>query len=297
MRILIVGADGAIGTALAEMLRAGGHAVVGTTRRPDRAGQPGAVFLDLAAPELDRLPQADVTVICAAMARFSDCRTKPDLARQVNVAAPTAIAEQMQKAGKRVLLLSSSVVFDCLAPKRKANEPYAPRSAYGGFKADAERAVLALGTGMAVLRLTKILRANDGIFPGWIAALAQGRSIAAFGDHALCPMTMDAVTAALAVIVTRGGDGIFQVSGADDMTYATAARELTGVLGVPAERVTEVPAASAGLPADEVTPFTSLDTARLSALTGFVAPRARDVLREVYGPLLSRGAASAVAHG
>jgi dTDP-4-dehydrorhamnose reductase len=167
--------------ALTETLHASGHAVIGTTRRREQAVQADVAFLDLAAPDLDALPQADIAVICATMARFEDCRTKPDLARQVNVTAPAAIAEQMRKEGKRVLLLSSSVVFDCLAPKRRADEDYSPRSAYGRLKADAERAVLSLGEGMAVLRLTKVVRATDGIFPGWIATLSQGRSITAFG--------------------------------------------------------------------------------------------------------------------
>jgi dTDP-4-dehydrorhamnose reductase len=103
---------------------------------------------------------------------------------------------------------------------------------------------------------------------------------------------MTAVTAALAAIIVQGGDGVFQVSGTDDLTYAAAAHELAGELGVPTERVVEVSAESAGLPAGEVTPFTSLDTARLSALIGFVPPQARDVLRDVYGPLISRTAGS-----
>lgn len=297
MRVLIIGGDGAIGMALAETLRADGHTVIGTTRRPERAGQHGMVFLDLAAPNLDVLPEADIAVICAAMARFEDCRTKPDLARQVNVSAPAVIAERMRKEGKRVLLLSSSAVFDCLAPKRRADEPYSPRSAYGRLKVDAEKAVLSLGEGTAVLRLTKIVRADGGIFPDWIAALAQGRSITAFDDHALCPLPMRAVTAALAAIVIRGGEGVFQVSGADDLTYAAAAREFAAELRVPIERVEGMPAEAAGLPVGEVTRFTSLDTTRLSSLTGFVPPRARAVLREAYGPQLSRALASAVEHG
>lgn len=292
MSVLIIGGDGAIGAALAGALRDIGHEVTVTSRR---GGAAQAVTFDLAAPDVEALPVFDVTVICAAMARFEDCRTKPDLARQVNVTTPASLAQRMRRQGKRVILLSTSAVFDCLTPKRKADDVHSPRSAYGRFKADAERAVLSHGEGMSVLRLTKIVRTDQGVFPGWIAALAQGRSITAFGDHSLCPLPMAAVIDALVAIATRGGDGIFQVSGEDDLTYVEAGRMFASELGVLVGRVTEVAAASAGLPGDEVTPFTSLDTERLSALTGFVPPKAREVLRDVYAPLLAPGAATETA--
>lgn len=290
MHVLIIGGDGAIGTTLARALRGIGHEVTVTSRRGSVAQ---AVAFDLASPDLEVLPIADVTVICAAMARFEDCRTKPDLARQVNVTAPAALAKRIRAQGKRAILLSTSAVFDCLTPKRKADDVHSPRSAYGRFKAEAESAVLAQGAGMSVLRLTKIVRADEGVFPGWIAALRHRRTVTAFGDHALCPLPMAAVIAALVAVVTRGGDGLYQVSGDDDISYAAAARELAVAMGEPAGQVNEVAAGSAGLLAEEITPFTSLDTARLSALTGFAPPKARDVLREVYGPQIARGKAIA----
>lgn len=281
MHVLVIGGEGAIGAALAGALRDIGHEVTVTTRR---SGATQAVVLDLASLDFGLLPAADVTVICAAMARFEDCRTKQDLARQVNVTAPAALAEYMRRQGKRVTLLSTSAVFDCLTPRRKADDAHSPRSSYGRFKAEAESAVLAQGTGMSVLRLTKIVRADNGVFPGWIAALGHGHTVTAFGDHALCPLPMTAVIDALVALVTRGGDGIYQVSGDNDISYAAAARELAIAIGEHAGRVNEVAARSAGLLAEEITPFTSLDTSRLSALTGFRPPKALDVLREVYGP-------------
>jgi len=67
MRCLIIGADGSFGGALSRSLQSLGHEVIATTRRPDRAGE--HLLLDLAEP-LPPLPQADVAVICAAMARL-----------------------------------------------------------------------------------------------------------------------------------------------------------------------------------------------------------------------------------
>jgi hypothetical protein len=79
---VIVGADASFGGSLSSELLARGHGVAATTRRRERATAEG-LFLDLAEP-IPRLPETDVAIICAAMARFEDCRGNPMLARRVN---------------------------------------------------------------------------------------------------------------------------------------------------------------------------------------------------------------------
>src|SRR5690242_1400182 len=83
MRVLVVGADGEIGRALAAHLAAAGAAVAGTTRRRPGAARAGRQFLDLAADPEDwqPLPAVDAAVICAAVARVADCERDPDGAR------------------------------------------------------------------------------------------------------------------------------------------------------------------------------------------------------------------------
>jgi hypothetical protein len=48
--------------------------------------------------------------------------------------------------------------------------------------------------------------------------------------------------------------------------------------------VTPCAAASAGIPPDEVTAFTSLEVTRMAQLCGFVAPEPGEVIDEVFGP-------------
>src|SRR5215813_1382165 len=113
MRCLIIGVDGSFGGALSRSLQSLGYEVIATTRRRDCACD--HLFLDLAAP-LPSLPQVDVAVICAAMARLEECRRYPELAHRVNVAAPLEIARTLTQAGARVMLLSTSSVLGCLTP-------------------------------------------------------------------------------------------------------------------------------------------------------------------------------------
>src|SRR6202000_2023486 len=120
------------------------------------------------------LPEVDVAVICAAMARFEECRRHPELAYRVNVIAQLELGRSLTRAGARVILLSTSAVFDGRKACIEESEQRAPCSAYGRFKAEAESGLLDLGSAASVLRLTKVLKPNTGLLSEWIARLGAG---------------------------------------------------------------------------------------------------------------------------
>src|SRR5262245_2282348 len=277
MRVVVVGADGLIGNALHANLSRRGHSVLGTTRR---AAQKDRLFMDLTEPSLPVIPAADVVVICAAMARFADCRNDPGRARHVNVSAPLAIASQVGEQGCRVILLSSSAVFDCRSPYVMADQPPAPRSAYGRMKAEAEAGILSRGG--TVLRLTKVITTSMDRLADWIGVLGSGQSVEAFEDHRFCPIELDNVLDAVEGIIEQKSAGIFQLSGEEDISYADAARHLARRLGIPANRVKGTLAVNSGVTEDELTPYTSLDTSRLSTLIGYRPLPPRKVIDDVF---------------
>jgi dTDP-4-dehydrorhamnose reductase len=280
LHILIVGGDGTIGGALKQTLAAAGHNVIVTTRHRDRVTG-ATVFLDLAEPH-DALPHVDVAVICAAMTRFSDCRNLPELARQVNVTSLVAICSELVSRGARVIMLSTSAVFDCLSPHVKDSHRPDPRSIYGRLKAEAEQGVLALGGNSTVLRLTKVLSCDNGILAHWISELRCGQSVQAFDDHRFCPITLGDAIEAITALIERGEQGVYQISGAADIGFADAARHLASRIGASPQQVIAVKAAESGVPNDEITAFTSLDTSRLSGLTGYVPLPPRAVIDRVF---------------
>lgn len=284
-RILILGADGAIGRHMAGRLSALGHDVTGTTRRSDTLG-PGRVFADLADPGFSAmaLPSADIVLICAAMARFADCRERPELSRRVNVEVPAQVGRLYGTAGARVVLLSTSAVFDCLAPHMVADAPMSPLSAYGRMKAEAETALLALGPSMSVLRLTKVLTPDMALLNGWITALKASSTVRAFTDMTVAPIRLSDVEAALLAVISDGAGGRYQVSASDDISYAAIAGHLARRLGVPESLVKAVDAASAGIPPNEVTRFTSLDTRRLQAISSWRPSPGLAAVDSVFAP-------------
>jgi dTDP-4-dehydrorhamnose reductase len=280
MRALIIGVDSAIGQALAEALAGRGDTVFGTTRRAETIDGGCRLWLDLETPDARRaaLPDVDIALFCAAKARFADCRASPEIARRVNVEAPLALAQRLAEEGSRVLLLSTSAVFDGSRPYRRAEEPTGAASLYGRLKAEAEAGFLELGGGASVLRLTKLVTSQVPLFAGWIAALADNQRVRAFADLRFCPVAMDDVIGALLAAIDDESGGIYQVSGSDDITYGKAARHLAFRIGAAPHLVEAARAVDHGIPFEEVLAHTSLDTARLSALTGFRPPAPLAVL-------------------
>jgi len=293
MRCLIVGVDGSFGGALSRSLQSLGHEVVATTRRDDRAGD--HLFLDLAAPP-PVLPQVNVAVICAAMARLDECRRYPELAHRVNVTAPLELARTLTQAGSRVILLSTGSVFGCLAPHVEENAGPAPRSAYARLKAEAEAHLLELGSQITVLRLTKVIKPNSGLLSDWIRHLGESRPVRAFDDSRFCPLTVAHVVGAIAAVIEGGQGGVYHVSGAADVSYAQAAKFFAQRIGAANDLVQPVHGVDSGLPYEELTPFTSLATGRLSRLNGFVPPEAFEVLQDVYAPEIAAVRTALAAH-
>jgi dTDP-4-dehydrorhamnose reductase len=303
MRCLIIGVDGSFGGALSRSLQSLGHEVVATTRRRDRAGEHH--FLDLAAP-LPALPQVDVAVICAAISRLDDCRRYPELAHRVNVTAPLELARTLTQASARVILLSTSSVFGCLTPHVDESARPIPRGVYARLKADAEARLLELGSQVAVLRLTKVVKPNSGLLSDWIRDLGDGKPVRAFDDSRFCPLTVTHVVDAIMAVIEGGQEGmyrdgvdqsaVYHVSGAADVSYAEAAMFLAQRIGAANGLVEPVHGVDSGMPHEELTPFTSLATSRLARLSGFVPPKAFDVLQDVYGPEIAAARAAQAAH-
>jgi dTDP-4-dehydrorhamnose reductase len=279
---LVVGSDGLIGRAVSQRLFALGHQVTTTTRRGEQV-RPGNIFLDLReiAPSLKGLPAADAAIICGAVTKFSECRQDPEAAWLINARAPIQLAHHLEKLGARSLLLSTSAVFDCLEPRMLADRPRKPRGLYGKFKAEAEEGILAVAGG-TVLRLTKVVTSRWGLINEWATRLSRGKPIQAVQDHSFSPIPLDDVLSSIATILESREGGIFQVSGAADMTYFAAAHLIARRLGRGENLVIGTSALEQGIPKDEVTRFTSLDVTRLAQLSGFVPPVPSDVMDRTF---------------
>src|SRR5439155_336892 len=128
--------------------------------------------------------------------------------------------------GARVVLISTSAVYDGRSPNVPASRLPCPVTDYGRLKAEAEARFLSLGRAASVVRLTKVLEPNDPLIGGWITALASNGTVTAYSDLGLAPISMGETVAALLAVAAAREGGIYQVSAANDIRYVEVARHL-----------------------------------------------------------------------
>lgn len=268
--VLVVGAEGVLGAAVAACLTARGMPVLGTSRR----GTPGLLPLDLAAsPATWNLPSAvRAAVICAATTSTAECRSHPDRARVINVDATVEVTARLGAAGAHVIFPSSNQIFDGTAAFPVADTTPSPVTSYGRMKAEAEAAILGLGETTLVVRLTKIIHREMPLFAGWQDALRRGQPIHPFADLPLAPLTPGFAAEVIAAAVAQGLTGIVQVSATADVTYAEVAERMARTAGLSASLVQAVSATSGETAIEHVPRHTTLDTTTLRERLGIIPP-------------------------
>jgi len=221
---LIVGGDCAIERAIAAELRGRGIEVVVTSRRPDRDHD--VVFLDLETLEgLDDLPVASNVALLAAETRFAICAAEPERTHKINVEAPIALTARAREAwDARVLFFSSIAVHDGSIDRVSEDARPVPNSLYGEQKLAVEDALFGTHDNIAVLRPAKVVDGSFPLFANWANALARGEVVEPFSDMLVSPVWIgDVARIAAKLMCDTDETGVFQISAADQMSYADIA--------------------------------------------------------------------------
>ncbi|MBF0304347.1 MAG: sugar nucleotide-binding protein [Alphaproteobacteria bacterium] len=283
-RVLIVGGDGKIATAVAHHLAAEGAEVIATTRRRERVS-PTRPFLEL--PDLGPLRDldpGDACLLSASVASPEAVRHDPEGVRRVNVEAITAAAEICRARRAHVLFLSTNQVFDGTVPRPPADRPTCPVSEYGRQKAEVEDRLRAMGQGVAILRLARALERGLPLFVEWKRRLLAGEPIEAFTERTIAPISYEFLAKVIGAILAVRGEGVWQVSGNQDLSYFEIAGMLAARLGADPALVRPTTAAEKGL-LEPSPAHTTLDMGRLTTCLGFQAPFSRAVVEDVLEEL------------
>lgn len=267
--ILVVGADGLIGRRLARRLCAEGRNVVRTVLSPE----PDAETLDLSQDVSGWVPPRPIAVayLCAAAASVARCRSHVEETRAINVTATLSLARTLRKQGTLVIFPSSNLVFDGSVPFQRPDAVTCPRTEYGRQKAEVERHLLA-SPGACVVRFTKVLGPETPLFVEWADALRAGRPIHPFADLVVAPVPLDFAVEVLAAVGRSYREGVFQVSGPRDVSYAEVAQYVARRLHASPEFVQPVTAAELGVDLEHVPAHTTLDSTRLHQELGLAPP-------------------------
>lgn len=276
MRVVVLGANGMLGSATVPAWREAGHDVLPLTRAD--------VDVTLEDHVLDVLTglQPDVIINCVAYNHVDDAEDQPSAALAVNSWAVRALARASMRCRATLVHYSTDFVFDgCTSRPYREDDPPNPQSVYGASKLLGEW--MAAEAGAVVLRVESLFggNASRSTLDRMLESLRAGRPVSAFVDRTVSPSYVPDVVALTRRLVQAGiAPGVYHCVNAGYATWwqvATTLRDLAGVqTDVVAVRAADVPM-KASRPA-----FAALSGQRL-ADRGFPLPTWRDALARHLG--------------
>ncbi|NZA26431.1 dTDP-4-dehydrorhamnose reductase [Luteimonas sp. SJ-92] len=188
MRILLLGANGQLGTELRRSLAPLGQ-VACATRDGTLAGDAPCERVDLedaaGAAELVARLAPDAVVNAAAFTAVDRAETAAETAFRVNAAAPAALAAACRGRDALLIHYSTDYVFDGeTGGAWREDDPVAPLNVYGASKLAGERAVRASGARHLVLRTSWVYAPHGHNFLRTMLRLAgEGRPLRVVDDQ------------------------------------------------------------------------------------------------------------------
>jgi nucleoside-diphosphate-sugar epimerase len=248
--VLVTGANGFIGGALCEALRAAGRGVRRAVRHTGGGATSGTVAVGDIGPETDwsaALEGASCVVHLAARTHVLNETATDPLAeyRRINVAATEQLARSAAARGVRRLVFLSSVKVNgertVSRPYTEADEPR-PEDAYGISKWEAEQVLarIAAGTGLQVVVLRPPLVYGPGVkgnFGRLLRIVARGTPLllASLDNRRSLVYAGNLVEAIVKSIDTpRAAGRTYLVSDGEDVSTPDLVRAIARALGVDA---------------------------------------------------------------
>lgn len=227
MRLLILGAGGIVGRAVAAEAARRDWAASARPRAEVDVGDPAVVAAALAASG------ARLVINCAAFTRVDDCEHEADAARRINDLAVGTVAAACAHAGARLVHLSTDYVFDgeSAAPYGEEATP-APLSVYGASKLAGEARALAHADAL-VVRTSAVFGRGGANFVDTIAARLRqsGEPLRVVADQVTCPTYAPFLARALLDLGESAATGRIHYRNREAVSWFELARAVARELG------------------------------------------------------------------
>jgi dTDP-4-dehydrorhamnose reductase len=286
MKLLISGAQGQLGLALARRLGRGQgeHDVTALRREAFDLADANACRA-----ALERV-RPEVLLNCAAYTAVDRAESEPDIARIINDEGPRHLAMSCRDLGIVLIHFSTDYVFDGTASTPYAEtDATAPTSVYGQTKLDGELAVAALAPAHLILRLSWVY-GNDGAnFYKTMLRLAADRPVLrVVGDQVGVPNYAADLADAVACALNRpmpelvGLTGLYHVSSRGRTTWRDFAYEIVAGAGLQA-RVAVTSITTSEYPTAATRPaFSVLNPSKFERAFGWPAPKWQEGLQRCF---------------
>jgi dTDP-4-dehydrorhamnose reductase len=227
MRILVVGADGQLGSDVVRLLS---PTVEVTARVVDELD-----ITDRAA--LRREAEAshpDVIVNCAAYTAVDKAESESDTAYRVNVLGARNVAQAAERIGARVVYFSTDYVFDGAAAEPYVEDaPTGPVSVYGTTKLLGEQATREANPDHLVLRLAWLYGPTGHNFVRTILHLAREKDVLRIvDDQTGSPTFTEDVVHQVLALIEDGASGTYHCVNTGRATWYEFARSIVRACGL-----------------------------------------------------------------
>lgn len=250
MRVLLIGASGQLGSALAaefaakyEIVPSGYRHARGDQRVID-LGDPASVTSALN----DTKP--DVVLVAGAECNVDRCETETAVCERINVEGPRGVARYARENYALVVYYSTDHVFPGGDRRFTEADAIAPVNAYARSKAAGEAMLRALVPDRHLILRTSWLYGPDPERRNFalrlVDHLRRGKSVKVPSDQVGCPTYTGDLAAATRALVERGQSGTFHATGPEIIDRVTLARRICGHFSVSADGVVPTPTAGLG---------------------------------------------------
>jgi len=236
MKVLLIGANGQLGSDLLKVFQAAGDAVVPVTH-----AQVDVCSADRVT-EIMAEAKPDVVVSTAAFHKVEECEQKPALAFEVNGIGAMNLALACHRFGAVLVNFSTDYVFD-----GKKNGPYeetdlpSPLNVYGVSKLAGEYLVAAYAERRFVIRTCGLYgvagsRGRGGNFVETVLKKAQaGEAIRVVDDQVLTPTYTADLAEATRKLILTGRYGLYHVSSEGQCSWYEFTRYIFECVGLEAK--------------------------------------------------------------
>lgn len=268
MRILLLGANGQLGSELRRVLQH--HDVVAATR---------PVF-DITDPSVeDKIvaSKPQLVIHSAAFTKVDDAEANPDLAMRVNADGTKWVARGTARAKARLIYVSTDYVFDgTQSEPYTETDPVNPLNVYGRSKLRGEQEALAECPRSLIVRTSWVYGVHGNNFVKTILKLSrQMPELRVVDDQRGSPTYAYDLAVAIEALIDKGVSGIIHAGGEGYCSWYDFAGEIIRSAGHSC-RLVPISTGESGRPAPRP-PFSALSTSRLH-LHGLTLPPWRDGL-------------------
>lgn len=236
--LLIIGANSFIAQEYRSYCLANNLNVITTSRKSE--GEEW--YLDLADASsidflIEKIQKTNISVVlfCAAITSNIDCLNNRELSKKVNVDNTSLLLMKLNNIGIFSIFISSSQVFNHQKSNIDWQNEYSPVTLYGEQKVDVETIIQRNQFNTAIVRLTKVIGNNFPLFQEAIKKAKNKQKITVFDDYCAAPLSISYVVKFITVIVKQKKSGVYQLSGAEDLSYAQMIERLLTFLNTKAD--------------------------------------------------------------